>query len=105
MPAPSASKSARHFTVTLNQGLSEALYNYCQVEGCSAGEATRMILQQFFASEPESGAIQAARARGYNEVRTWMLTQANRWFKEMHTLLNTELASTPGPHKNEGASK
>lgn len=101
MPAPPRHKAAKHFTTSLDPSLAETLFNFCQVEECTPAEATRTILRQFFSSEPESGAIQAARQRAYNEVRVWMLTQANRWFKEMHTLLMADLSARPQPRKQE----
>lgn len=82
----------RHFTLTIEPDLAGQLEEYMITHGIvSHSMAVGTLLRMSFAASPEHGTISADRARAFNEVRAWTITEVQRAFREISGLLNSKI--------------
>lgn len=78
----------RHFTLTLEPDLAGQVQQFMQAHGfTSESLAVNALLRMALAATPEDGIVSGDRARAFNEVRHWTITQVNNALKDIRTLL------------------
>lgn len=81
----------RHFTLTLEPDLAVQLQQYMVAHGFSSeSAAVNLLLRMQLAATPDEGMITADRARAFNDIRVWTITQVSNALRDIRTLLEAK---------------
>lgn len=87
-----AGSPRRHFTLTLEPDLAARVQQYMLAHGfTSESMAVNSLLHIALAATPEDGIVSSDRARAFNEVRVWTITNISNALNEIRKLLEAKL--------------